>query len=131
MAALGVAGAIIPSQTSASVAADNKTKDGVKAHRAPTGTALIVYVAEDGNIIEAIEPSGVAPQFEDKNMADFAGFKFRTGGHDKVFIEASASLPGENSPGHELISDDIVDSPSAPGCWCKIGGQWYCRLSCC
>jgi hypothetical protein len=78
----------------------------------PIGTALIVYVGEDGNIIDMIEPATL----ETPKLAADVG---------QTLSAAKFSITYPTPSSGNLMAKTVYC------CWRKINGIWYCRPEYC
>jgi hypothetical protein len=94
----------------------------------PAGTAMIVYVADDGTIIEAVDSSGAPIEIASPDLDTLSGTKFVAVG--ETAVKASNAIPPteKDAPAMALKT---AQSALASCCYCQILGKWYCRLSCC
>jgi hypothetical protein len=92
---------------------------------------MVVYVAEDGTIIEAIDPSGVEVVLASPELDTLSGTKFVATGETAVQDSAAIPPTDADTPAVATMSTDTGQATLAACCYCQIMGKWYWRLSCC
>jgi hypothetical protein len=80
----------------------------------PKGAALVVFVGEDGNIIEAVDPGKKPLKFESKAKDPFTGSKFAVAGQSAA-----------------AATDVTAQAATIYCCWRLINGYWRCRPEYC
>jgi hypothetical protein len=97
----------------------------------PTGTAMIVYVSDDGTIIDAVDVAGAPLAIASPELDTLSGTKFVAAGETAEKVSA-ALLPSEqDAPATRSISSATAQKTVTVCCYCMIGGKLYCRSSCC